>query len=513
MRRSTLARLAVAAVATAMVATALSAPAEAEPPSVTSPAPLPVEPGTRQAQAEQALAKVEALAHPSAKAATGARRDATMALRDLSLLKSALPKSERAKAASYLARPTKGTGGSPYLKYKVKEAKPICGKKVCVHYVKKTADKSSKAYAKQALSVVTKVWKTYAKAGYKTPPGDGKLGGNKKFDVYLGQLADDSLYGYVTTDQKRGKSRWSYGVFDNNYTDAVFNAHTPLQNLQVTAAHEFFHGVQYAYDVYEDAWFMEATATWAEDELYPDVNDNLQYLPYGQLGQPQYPLDAFSGAIHYGNWIFFRYLSEKWPQSKAGLPTIVRSMWQKAGKKQYSIQAVSSVLKSKKSSFAKEFSLFSAKNRFSRTFYAEGAAQAYPEAPFADTISLAASAQTGGTIKLRYHQSSAAWLFQPSGLGAGWKLRVKVDLAAPKQHQAAVVDTITGGTHSLQLIKLNKKGKGSVTVPFVSGQNQVAFTLVNAGTAYKCWKRTIFACQGKSKSDNIKGKITFTTVQ
>ena len=45
-------------------------------------------------------------------------------------------------------------------------------------------------------------------------------------------------------------------------------AHTPLENLEVTAAHELFHAVQFAYDYDEDAWFMEATATWAEDEVY-----------------------------------------------------------------------------------------------------------------------------------------------------------------------------------------------------------------------------------------------------
>ena len=53
---------------------------------------------------------------------------------------------------------------------------------------------------------------------------------------------------------------------------------TPKENLQVTAAHEFFHSVQYSYDVREDAWIMEATAAWAEDEIYPKVNDNIQYL-------------------------------------------------------------------------------------------------------------------------------------------------------------------------------------------------------------------------------------------
>lgn len=526
MKRSTLARLAVAAVATALVATALSAPTNAATPSA-DPAisPLPEastlsgqQAAGAQAQAKQALKRAEALAHLSRAKAAVPSRDATLALRDLSVLRSSLSASDRAKADQLLARPTMSTGGSPYLTYTVAEAAPICGANVCVHYVTSTSDASTTDYANQVLTVMEKVYTTYAKAGYKSPPSDASAaanGGNGKFDVYLGQLADDSLYGYVTTDDPDGKSRWSYGVFDNNYTDSIFNAHTPLENLQVTAAHEFFHAVQYSYDVYEDAWFMEATATWAEDELYPSVNDNLQYLSAGQLGNPYNPLDAFYGAIHYGNWIYFRYLSEKWPRSKAGLPVIVRSMWQKAGKKDYSIKAINSVLKSKKTSFAKEFSLFSAKNRFSRKFYKEGKKQKYPQAPIIKPILPLKKGQGTNWLKdaLTWHQSSAAWAVKPKKMPKGWKLAVQVDLAPPARGQTAVVDTISKkGKHKFAFVKLNKKGKGTLKVPFASKSTKmVVITLANASTRYACHKGTIFACGGNSKDDKVPFKFRLVT--
>ena len=38
---------------------------------------------------------------------------------------------------------------------------------------------------------------------------------------------------------------------------------------------------------------MEATATWAEDELYDDVDDNRQYLPPASSAGPYLPLDLF----------------------------------------------------------------------------------------------------------------------------------------------------------------------------------------------------------------------------
>ena len=55
-------------------------------------------------------------------------------------------------------------------------------------------------------------------------------------------------------------------------------ASQPINALRVTAAHEFFHAIQFAYDVKEDLWFMEGSATWVEDEVYDSINDNYQFL-------------------------------------------------------------------------------------------------------------------------------------------------------------------------------------------------------------------------------------------
>ena len=82
----------------------------------------------------------------------------------------------------------------------------------------------------------------------------------------------------------------------------------------MTAAHEFFHAVQFHYDIGEDIWFMEGTATWIEDEAYDDVNDSLRYLPSGPMGQPLVPLDRNTGFRIYGTWIFWR----SWPSTSAG---------------------------------------------------------------------------------------------------------------------------------------------------------------------------------------------------
>ncbi|MFA5792963.1 MAG: S-layer homology domain-containing protein [Candidatus Gracilibacteria bacterium] len=54
--------------------------------------------------------------------------------------------------------------------------------------------------------------------------------------------------------------------------------------LKITIGHEFFHAVQFGYDInfaytYQGINWAEATATWMEDNIYNDVNDYVNYLP------------------------------------------------------------------------------------------------------------------------------------------------------------------------------------------------------------------------------------------
>ncbi len=122
--------------------------------------------------------------------------------------------------------------------------------------------------------------------GYRPPATDGARGGSAQFDVYLSQLADDGLYGFCAPEEKVPGQRFVYSgycVLDNDFVEFPRG---PLPSLQVTAAHEFFHAIQFAYDATEDRWFMEATATWAEERYADDIDDNRQYLTHGQLGRP-----------------------------------------------------------------------------------------------------------------------------------------------------------------------------------------------------------------------------------
>ena len=108
--------------------------------------------------------------------------------------------------------------------------------------------------------------------------------------------------------------------------------------MQVTAAHEYFHAVQFAYDFFEDGWFMEATATWAEDELYDSVNDNVNYLDRGQIGTelagsfagPRHALDGFFGLQRLRQLDLLPLPHRADDLEQAGMPVLVRDIWRLA---------------------------------------------------------------------------------------------------------------------------------------------------------------------------------------
>ena len=186
---------------------------------------------------------------------------------------------------------------------------------------------------------------------------------------------------------------WGYCVLDNDYSKGEFPTNTPKENLQVTAAHEYFHAVQFGYDVSEDGWVMEATATWAEDELYDGVNDNVQYLRSGPMSLPHKSLDQFFQLYHYGAWIFFRYLTERFPASDGGMPILVRDLWRRlddasGGRGEYSLEGVRGVLRKRDLSLTEAFAGFAAANRTPGRSYAEGKANRYPHAPLARAATL-----------------------------------------------------------------------------------------------------------------------------
>ena len=183
------------------------------------------------------------------------------------------------------------------------------------------------------------VYANYSTQGYQLAPTKPT---GAPYDIFLLDLAPQRFYGMTTSDQPASSATYlnavtSWMEIDNNFTDPVYSpaTYSPLQSLQITAAHEYHHAVQYGYTLYFDVWYAEATSTWMEDELYDGVNQLYNYIP-AWFNNSSHSLDIFllppddtsqnmTLGYGYGRWIFNRYLSEKHG------PTVIRSVWEKVG--------------------------------------------------------------------------------------------------------------------------------------------------------------------------------------
>ncbi len=435
-------------------------------------------------------------------ALSGNGDDATIALRDLYMVRDSLSPSDRAAAEKMYDRPVK--------------TNVVSGGNISVHY--NPLELTGSFDQDDVLNISLHVSQMYSGSGYRLPKPDFGKGGSNKTDIYVDKL-DPGLYGYCTIDndtQSPGPGRYdvpAFCVVDNDY--AGFPSNTPLENLQVTVAHEYMHATQFAYDFFEDPWLLESTAAWAEDEVYDSINDNTQYLPTGAIGQPKKPMVKFSFSS-YGQWIFFRYLSEKFPKKKGSMPKVVLDIWKAADsskgskKNRHSTEAIKKVLAKQKFSIDKAFSFFSDANRRSRQVYDEGAANAYPVKKLAGKKKLKRRGQSKKfTAKLNPFTSATYRYYPRNGLGKKFKLKVSISGPAKSKGTRAVVTLWkSNGKAKQKFVKISGKGKGATKVAFGGSKVQaVEVTLVNASTRTKrCFysQSSPWPCYGKPVDKNSK---------
>jgi len=473
-------------------------------------------------------------------ALAGRGGDATMALVELRRAYPHLTASQQREADAIFARPTDGNGppppggtGDPWGDgYETTEAVPACGPNVCVHYVATTDDAPEPTdllpegtpngipdFVDAALAEMEKVW-TYevTTRGYRKPASDVTLTNNgsyddggtqvngEKFDVYLANITPDALYGYcapeapVVADSPNPNQQFraiGFCVLDDDY---VGYPGTPEASLAVTAAHEFFHAIQFNYDAWEDSWIMEATATWMEERYADAVNDNRQYLSDSHMAKPTTPLDRFSAnGEQYGNWTFIERLSKVY-----GID-IVKKLWLRldaspAGPDAFSLQGVSQVIAARGSTFRNFYAAFAAANILPAKFYEEGSAWAPFASPITRNWTLAPwkRSVTGKQTALA-HLTSRNYGFVPaSSMKGTWYLTIKVDGPAAITGSAAQVLIIRrNGTVTSKPVTLSNAGDGRLRVPFGVGTiKRITLTVSNGSTRYQCWQSQSWSCQG-----------------
>jgi hypothetical protein len=148
--------------------------------------------------------------------------------------------------------------------------------------------------------------------GQLTPPSDGTLGGDSLYDIYTEEMP---YYGY-TQPEGAGPEPWNdaYSYISVHRNFIGFPPNTDPDGNQkgaakVTVAHEFYHAIQFAYDVGEQVWFMETSSTWMEDYVYDVVNDNYNYLPT-LFNDPDWSLHSTTNGHMYSAFIWGKYLQE-----------------------------------------------------------------------------------------------------------------------------------------------------------------------------------------------------------
>lgn len=136
-----------------------------------------------------------------------------------------------------------------------------------------------------------------------------------RFNVYIGDSGNGAPGSYG--------SGGYFNVDSEGYGHIVVSQDTlSIRDYrESTAAHEFYHALQYTADTYaydgDSAWFWEATASWVSGEVFPDNETYASFLA-GYAFHPEWPVEffdyfdtgAFSEYHQYGAFIFPRYLSE-----------------------------------------------------------------------------------------------------------------------------------------------------------------------------------------------------------
>jgi hypothetical protein len=468
-----------------------------------------------------------------------------MILRDLAVRIRDLDASEQKAARRLLARPTDNPDPDGTT-YAVAEETPLCDVDFCVHYVGSTADAPDPTdddadgtpdYVQETATTLLTVWgQEIVAQGYREPKDDSTSanhGPNGTIDVYIADIGDDGLYGYCTTDDPNIiDPNSTYQFFDGSAYCVVDDDFSPTQfqtgaqgiaALRVTVAHEFFHAVQFAYDLLEDQWFMESTATWMEDEVYDAINDNRQYLSDSPIRRPTRPLDK--GATNaepcchvYGAWIWFRFLSEWFGSGGVDDRAIVREIWERgdgsaaqAFNDNYSIQAVHNELVQRGQSFRKMFANFGRLNRVAKQFYSEGSA--YPNAPLSATaMRLTPGSPSRTKSATMAHQTQRYFEFtRGRGVRATAKLRLTLDLPNLSTGAAASVIVFrTTGAQQHFTLGLTSAGNGTFNFAFGSSVTKVDVILTNGSVRYaSCFvNSTPYACSGAPVDDGRVYKLT-----
>ena len=366
---------------------------------------------------------------------------------------------------------------------------PACSAHFCVHWVAEGLDAPSLKdsngdgvpdFVERVLGIAEHVHSVENdKLGWREPKSDGnKGGGDGKTDIYLSQIGGE-LFGYAAPDRGQASKEHQiprrlhgYLVLDNDYSAFEFPGTTPLNDLEVTIAHEYNHILQFGYDAFQDPWFAESSATWMEDQVYNGINDYLRYVGRW-VHRFETPLTA-SSIKEYGSAVWNEWLARRYGLS------IVRQAWSRAIHTRpggFSVNAYESAIGAAgHSSLSHDFARFAAAVAEWRTGRGFRESRLYPDMPRQGTLPLDGERLT----RLLNHTT-----FELLRVRAWGARAVAVHLTAPRGTAAglALVGRIGGEKHGEAVTRLAfRRGGGRLTVRLgrLGRFSRITAVLVNA---------------------------------
>jgi hypothetical protein len=453
-------------------------------------------PDVSAAAAQRALDRALEVFRQPMTAASGpaaGSRDATVALRDLAVALPALSGADRRRAQSLLARPTDKNDRAYF--GKEAPASPICDAHFCIHWTEnaRNAPVSESFLGEIGDAVVLSRNIENGSLGWRDPKSDGRRGGRKgkgfdgQTDVYVTNLGK-RLYGYAAPDGgQRGQKRYAYLVLDNDYVGFPTG---PLDSMRVTVAHEYNHILQFNYDVFENVWLFEDTATWMEDKVYPTINDYLNYLPTFAKTSSR-PMTGSSIKI-YAEAVWNHWLSAKYGDD------VIRQTWE-VSPKQRSF-AVASYEKAIKNAGGPGFSpelgdFFAASAEWkSNTAFPDYAA--YPDMKRSGSV-------TGDTTKTQLDNTSyRLYDVNPS---ADPSVTLSVRAEKGTKSSISLVGRVGGsGPVTTETTYLKKGGKGQVTLNTPAIYSRITAVVANVDGDGKRNRRGKLKYTGDNSSYRFK---------
>lgn len=478
---------------TLAAALAIAAPASAQEP-VVEPSP---------AEAEAALEDAEAALEGGATAT--AAPDASVAMNTLAGSYGQLEGADRRRARTLLARPTDGPNDQFNDGYPV--GAPVTNAEsahFCVFWVNDPAyedapnltDTNGNGIPDYVDSVLVIAEFSYGvevtpgAMGW-APPKPDKTGcgtdPSAHSDLYLKQLGADGLFGYESPDPgQRGRSRYGYMVLDDDYAEVEYGYADPAIPASVTFAHEFNHLLQQNYDSFEDTWMFESTATWSEEQVYPDVNDWVNYVRAfaKSPGSPITEARASKGLKIYASAVW-----NHWLDRGAGLGSaVIRRAWvvsPSANPPDFAVAAYDKAIDDRGGTgFEREFVRFAATTAEWRTGVGNlPDAAAYPD------VKRNGSLSRGGSKSMKLDHT-AYRLLDVEPTGGKLKLKVKAEdgLRCGIGLVARDGDPLTGSVVR-KTAYLKKGGKRSVTLDDARRYDRITAVVVNADGRVKGYGR------------------------